>query len=163
MTALPKPRDLAPTLLLLAFATPAVLLASHEEEPDAKPANAAQPFAEVVDRPTLPPTLTSGLGVPAGEMFHLGERMTGDFTVSAYNRGTAAVTLWTLRDKKRELIGEVSPGETAVRRFRSGDGLLVENRAASAAKLKVEVWGTRDLAMYYTPSVETAEHAAKDE
>lgn len=155
-------RQFTPTLVLLAFATPALLFASADSTPEST-ANSESSWAEPADRPLLPPTLTSGLGVPAGETFHLGERLTGDFTVSAYNRGSAPVTLWTLRDKKRQRVGELAPGETAVRRFQSGDGVLIENQAGVAAKLKVEVWGTRDLAMYYTPAVETAEQEAADE
>lgn len=114
-----------------------------------------EPIAAEAERPWRPPTLTSGLGVPAGETFHLGERPSGDFIVSAYNRGKVPVTILAKRGKRVEEVGVVKPTETVVRAFQSSDGVLVQNNSASTnAKLKVEVWGAKDLAMYYVPNDE---------
>lgn len=113
------------------------------------------PIASKAKRPLLPPTLTSGLRVPPGETFHLGERETGDFVVSARNDGETAVRILARRGKRREVVGEVKPNETVVRAFKTGDGVLVENPSAKTkARLYVEVWGTRNLAMYYVPNDE---------
>ena len=152
-----------PTLVLAlsAFALAAVVAQSKAEsqavtaeEPDA---GESIELSTPAERPWLPPRLTSGLGVPAGETFHLGERPTGDFIVSAKNIGQAAVTIYTKRDKLRETIGRLEPGETVVRRFQSGDGVLIRNDSKrQKAKLTVEAWGTRDLAMYYVPNEDEA-------
>ncbi|MEM9187480.1 MAG: hypothetical protein AAGB00_13390 [Planctomycetota bacterium] len=118
---------------------------------DAKPKR--PPIASEAKRPLLPPTLTSGLRVPPGETFHLGERETGDFIVSAYNEGKTPVRILARRGKRRELVGEVKPNEKVVRAFKTGDGVLVENPSKNVkARLYVEVWGTRNLAMYYVPN-----------
>lgn len=115
----------------------------------------AGPAMEPATRPLLPPKLTSGLTVPAGETFHLGERPTGAFTVSAYNRGSVAAVLILTRAGERRTVATIAPGETAVGTFKSGDGVLVRNTSAeSDAQLKVEVWGASDLAMYYTPNAD---------
>lgn len=115
------------------------------------------PTFRTVSRPMLPPTLVSGLQVPGGETFHLGERRTGDFTVSARNRGGVAVRLILSRDGKTADIATLGPGETAVGRFESGDGILVRNLSNTiTASLRVEVWGTNNLAMYYTESGDDA-------
>ena len=104
-------------------------------------------------RPMLSPTLTSGLTVHAGETFHLGERPTGAFTVSAYNRGDVATLLILTRGDEQSVVAKIAPGETAIGRFESGDGVLVKNTSTKRdARLKVEVWGTKNLAMYYTPN-----------
>lgn len=154
-------KALTPVLLLtvLAAATAPRAAAQSSDEPSGVAAPVAteteKQLAAKVERPDGEPTLTSGLNVPASETFHLGERQTGDFTVSAKNRGRTKVALLTLRGKKRQLIGVVAPGETAVRRFQSGDGVLVRNLSnESPARLYVEVWGTRNLAMYYKNNAE---------
>ncbi len=111
-------------------------------------------IAQEAARPQSRPDVTSGLGVPAGETFHLGERPTGDFVVSAYNIGSVPVTILASRGKRREIVGEVKPGETVIRKFRSSDGVLVQNQAMRKAQLTVEAWGTKDLSMYYKPNSE---------
>ena len=139
----------------LAFAVVASLATAAEKS--APPAT-KETIAEVAKRPLLPPTLTSGLGVPAGETFHLGERMTGDFTTSAKNIGKVAVTILAKRGERIEKVGVVKPGETVVRKFESGDGVLVRNESlTNSAKLTVEVWGAQNLAMYYVPNNEDGE------
>lgn len=113
------------------------------------------PIAAEAERPKGRPTLTSGLRVPAGETFHLGERQTGDFTVSARNDGKEAVVILATRGERREVVGVVKPKEVVVRGFKTGDGVLVQNPSEkSRARLYVEVWGTRNLAMYYRPNDE---------
>ncbi len=134
----------------------AVSLQSEEKTVDDSNGNKVS-IAQEAKRPFLPPNLTSGLRVPAGETFHLGERQTGDFTVSARNDGQVAVTILATREKRREVVGEVKPGETVVRRFKSSDGVLVQNKSDKKASLYVEVWGSRDLAMYYKPNSEDPE------
>lgn len=113
-----------------------------------------RPIAVLTSRPQLKPKITSGLGVPAGETFHLGERPSGDFVVSAYNEGAVPVTILATRGERREIVGKVNPGETVVRQFKSSDGVLVQNQSEQKAKLIVEAWGTNDLSMYYIPNSE---------
>ncbi|MEM8866475.1 MAG: hypothetical protein AAGF31_13100, partial [Planctomycetota bacterium] len=129
---------------------------SEAETTDAAAPEAKRPpIAAKAARPKGRPTLTSGLNVPAGETFHLGERQTGAFIVSAYNRGREPVVILASRGKRRETVGVVKPEETVVRAFQTGDGVLVQNPSEKTkARLYVEVWGTRDLAMYYIPNEE---------
>lgn len=111
------------------------------------------PIAAEAERPVGRPTATSGLTVPKGETFHLGERKSGPTVVSAKNIGRQAVYIIATRGERRELVGEVEPGETVVRAFQDGDGVLIRNPSAKRrARLTVEVWGTKNLAMYYVPN-----------
>lgn len=140
--------------VLLVYIIMLVVGTSPAEEKTELNAGIIEPIAKVVERPIGLVTLTSGLRVPAGETFHLGERQTGDFTVSARNDGKVTVTILATRGKRQEVVGKVEPGETVVRAFKSSDGVLVQNQANKKASLYVEVWGTKNLAMYYKPNSE---------
>ena len=140
-------------VLLVCLAMLVVGISPAEEKAESD-VGKTEPIAKVVERPIGLVTLTSGLRVPAGETFHLGERQTGDFIVSARNDGKVAVTILATRGKRREVVGKVKPGETVVRAFKSSDGVLVQNQADKKASLYVEVWGTKNLAMYYKPNSE---------
>ena len=134
--------------------------------PDAAPSstvpiNAANADAldiEAVSRPFRSPTLTSGLTVPAGETFTLGERPSGDFTVSALNKGQTTARIIASRDGNAAPIATLPPGETVIARFKSNDAVLIQNTSDQRnAQLTVEVWGTQNLSMYYTPNDEQTE------
>jgi len=116
-------------------------------------ANADTLDIEAVSRPFRSPTLTSGLTVPAGETFILGERPSGDFTVSALNKGQTTTRIIAARDGDAAPIATLPPGETVIARFKSNDAVLIQNLSDSQnAQLTVEVWGTQNLSMYYRPN-----------
>ncbi|MEN1678051.1 MAG: hypothetical protein AAGJ46_00550 [Planctomycetota bacterium] len=136
---------------LRADAPPVVADEAAEGEAADKPKQ--PPIAIEAERPDGRPTATSGLTVPKGETFHLGERKSGPLVVSAKNIGREMVYIIATREKRRELVGKVEPGETVVRAFQEGDGILIRNPSKNRrARLTVEVWGTKNLAMYYVPN-----------
>jgi hypothetical protein len=137
--------------VLLAACTPSD--ASPSSTVPINAANADSLDIEAVSRPFRSPTLTSGLTVPAGETFILGERPSGDFTVSALNKGQTTARIIASRDGNAAPIATLPPGETVIARFKSNDAVLIQNVSTTQrAEITVEVWGTQNLSMYYRPN-----------
>lgn len=112
-----------------------------------------------------PAELTSGLGIPAGEQFHLGGGQDGGYRVSLENKGPVAVIVRVVPGKTMLAGGErgsatgapldmltINPGDEGVYRFEPGEQLLLTNTSDTRnASLRVRVRGDTNLAMFYTP------------
>lgn len=97
------------------------------------------------------PDFTSGLRVPAGEVFYLGGGQKDGFGINVLNEGTQTVVLLEKTDGAQKEVAVVKPGERLSYRFASRAAALIDNTAnSSEATLQVDVFGGDfSLPMYY--------------
>ena len=97
------------------------------------------------------PDFTSGLRVPAGEVFYLGGGQKDGFGINVLNEGTQTVVLLEKTDGEQKQVAVVKPGERLSYRFASQAAALIDNTAnSSEAALQVDVFGGDfSLPMYY--------------
>lgn len=102
--------------------------------------------------PLSGPDLTSGLTIPAREVFLLGGGQPDPFFAEIYNRGAVPVSVASEVNGRETPIGVVQPGETVSHRFAAQEGAWLRNSAQQDAALRVRVWGNPNaLGMRYQP------------
>ncbi|NNF43312.1 MAG: hypothetical protein HKN62_09735 [Phycisphaerales bacterium] len=95
-------------------------------------------------------TINSGLNIPPGEEFRLGENQHGAFTVSAENDGDVPVTVLSQdADGTRTKLATLEPGAIAKQQFDANTVAVFLNETERGAQLAVTIKGDTNLTMGY--------------
>lgn len=131
------------------FVVPILVLSACSES--IKPVSQREGSSPRTDLIAGSPDFTSGLRVPAGEVFYLGGGQKDGFGINVLNEGTQTVVLLEKTDGEQKEVAVVKPGERLSYRLASRAAALIDNMAnSSEAALQVDVFGGDfSLPMYY--------------
>jgi hypothetical protein len=97
--------------------------------------------------------INSGLSIPPGEEFRLGENRHGAFSIAVRNDGAVPVDLLIEGpDGNRTTIATLAPGSSADERFAADTIAIFANPAERTAELTVRITGDTGLSMGYEPA-----------
>lgn len=95
--------------------------------------------------------LHSGLAVPAGERFILGDNPHGRFSVRVVNVGVVPVELVVEEAGAIVSTATLQPGDRTRARFQAQQAAIFVNAGEQEANLSVDINGDIGLSMNYTP------------